>query len=301
MKCNTSFLIALLIVAILPAGADTLYLKNGTCIHGVVLSDSNGVLMVQAGDRKAAYRSSEVAQIEKNDKTGKLDMEEIRERAKLREKELIETTGLSPQQHRLVHDLLKKAQNRDRDISEPAKQELAALGQKVDLFRYFRHFLPEYSPRLVAPVLEVLFRIDKVAARPILQEYVTHVDAVCRAAALLYLARSGDTSVIPLLAQGLIDHKDTVRLACAYGAGALKAKECTPLILANMKLPDPRLLNVGAMALEQIWSDEGHPVRFSQLPEWESYWNEHASEVAAPYSPEALSPLVPEDAKFVDE
>ena len=301
MKFYLPCILAILTTLAHFSAADTLYLKNGTRIDGTVSSDSNGIVMVQAGNRTVAYRSHELARIEKNNKTGKLDLDAIRARAKARETELIQKTGLNAQQHRRIHELLKLAQSSERSIAGPAKDELISMGAKMDLFRYLTHYLPEYSPRLVPPVLEVLFAINPYRTRPLLYAYTTDADDLCRATALKNLASFGDKSELPLVAKGLIDYKIPVRIAASYGAGYLKAKECTPLLIDNMKQDDPHLYNVASDALSYIWSTQDNPIHFEELAGWESFWAEQTFTVPSVFSAKNLVPLVPEGTVFEDE
>ena len=90
-----TFIMALALLVVGGASADTIHLKNGVRVDGTVtpVQGQDGIYRVKAGERVLMYRESEIDRVEKNNKTGKLDTDELLRRWEERNTKLTEETG----------------------------------------------------------------------------------------------------------------------------------------------------------------------------------------------------------------
>jgi len=285
-----------------PVLGDTFYLKSGVRIDGVVTQRKGGIIKVRTGSRRVALRESEIARIERNDRTGAFDKEKARAEFAKRDAELIELTGLTAKQRSEVKRLMWRLQSSDPRVSTEAEKKLVAMGREVDLFKFFDYYLPSLSPRFVGKVLKIMCELDPAQACTRLREHSTDADAGSRAAALELMGRVGDEGGVVLLARGLIDPDPDVRIAAAYALAALRVKAASPMLIANLRYPNRRVHNAGRNALRVIW--DRHPaVEDFDLPEeWERFWKEYGSrQVPEPFTAESLTPLVAPGEVWEDE
>jgi HEAT repeat protein len=288
MKSHTALMLLALALYMGATAADTFYLRSGIQIQGRLIRNVEGRTLVQTGRSTVAYRPEEILRIEKNTHTGALDKAEIQARAKQRAQQRLDETGLNNAQHRQIYALLHEIQSSDRVTSANAKKALVDMGGKTDLFPYFVRYLPEYSARLVPGVLEVLARLDGRRARPLLRGHAADLHEDSRAAALLFLGKTGDRAASEIVARGLVDPSDMVRRSAAHAAAALQIKAATPLLIANLGIPDRRVQNTAKEALRMLWkTDEA-----ATAAQWSAYWKAHAATIENPYFPQQLRPLI---------
>lgn len=290
-----------LLVPVCSIGADTVTMKNGVTIDGMVQEIPGGELTVVVAGRSIALRRDEVAGIVKNDKTGHLDLETIQARRAERDAKHLEDTGLTLQQRAEIMKLMRNLQSTDPEISARASNALIAKGRELDLFRYFEHCLPALSPRFVPGVLDVLARLDSRRARPLFLECCSHVDGGVRARAIALLGTNRDFEAVDQIARGLADPVPAVRIAAADALGALGAKEATPALIENLKSGDLRTRHVSRRALAQLWSLPGEPVDFETHDDWALFWGRQAGTIANPIELSELLPLVLPGERFQDE
>ncbi|HOZ48624.1 MAG TPA: hypothetical protein PLO37_19980 [Candidatus Hydrogenedentes bacterium] len=281
--------------------ADTVYMKNGVQIHGKVISQDDKRIVLQIGDRKVTVRTNEAAKIEENEKTGKLDRQVMLERARQREEEMTEITGLTPEQRTRVKAVMQLLLSEDPNVRVDGQRKLVALAQEMDVFTFFAHYLPMMLPRFIPGVLDVMAAIQPENTIPILREQVLNVDAGARAKSLELIARLGDVEGIPLAARGLLDHEPLVQIAAAAALGQLRAKEATPVFIEAMKGFDVRVNNACREALSGMWSTPEQRVDHFNAGDWQAFWETRANSVASPLQPFLLEPLVPAGSCFVDE
>jgi len=268
---------------------------------GIVKSQSTGQVTVQIGSSEVVLRTSEIARIEKNDRTGAFDREKAQAAALERSREVTKLTGLRAPERIEVRQTMSLLLSADPLVNVKARRKLVAMGKEVDLFRYFEHSLPTLLPRYVPGVLEVLVELDPKRARPLLWKQSTNVDAACRAKALELMGKVQDYDSIPLLMRGLVDHAPEVRIAASSALGALRVKEATPVLMENLKMFDIKIRNAGRLALQTIWSTPDKQVDLHSMAEWEAFWSAQSSSLTSPYNVSALEPLVPPGVAFEDE
>ncbi len=283
------------------AAADTIYMKNGVQVDGVIQKRANGRIFVQVGPNRVALRENEVAKIEENDKTGHMDLEAAKERARKRNQLLEERTGLTVVQRAQVEKLLKLLKSSDRDTVNKGVTRLVALGQKINVMKYLEYFLPSMLPYSVPGCLEVAFQLSPIRALPLIQMQVKSPDERCRAKALELLGRLQDKEAGPVVTRGLIDHEPVVRIAASYALAALRYYPATPVLLENLDAHDLRVQNAAKRALSYMWSTDESPVSFETKEEWRAFWREKVPSVESPVNPLEVRPLVPPGTEFRDE
>lgn len=283
------------------AGADTLTLHSGVQVHGKIVQQDDSTIILDVGGRQVRYSVDAVAMLEENDHTGALDKEALRQRAEQRQAELLELTGLTGDERRRVKDLMQQMLSTDDRVATDARQDLVAMGESKDVFKYLAHYVEGLSPRFVAPVLDALVLLDPVKSRPIVREQATSVDAGVRAIALLLLARIKDEESTGLMYRGLVDHTDDVRIAAAEALGMMEVQEATPLLLANLDAADRRVQNSAMLALRKVWNEESQAAEMDSSEAWREFWNTKAGLVPNAVSTTGVMPLVEPGVRFVDE
>lgn len=290
-----------LLVPVRSIGADTVTMTNGVTIDGQVQETPGGGMVVIVDGRSIALRREEVAGIEENDKTGRLDDQALQARWAKRNAKHLEETGLTLQQRAEIMKIMRTLQSSDPEISTRARDALIAKGREMDLFLYFEHYLPSLSPRFVPGVLDVLASLDFGKTRPLLLECCSHVDGGVRARAIALLGTNRDSEAVDQIARGLADPVPAVRIAAADALGALGAKEATPALIENLKSGDLRTRHVSRRALAQLWSLPGEPVDFETHDDWALFWGRQAGTIANPIELSELLPLVLPGERFQDE
>lgn len=282
-----------LVAMAVAAGADTIYLKTGVTVDGVIQKREDGKLIVKTGSRTVAFREQEVVKIEENDKTGAFDKKAAMERAKRREAELEAETGLPTKQRKEVQRILRKFLLDPPEEHERAKRYFVRLYKSVDFFPYFDLCIDSMFPPVVKGMLDVMYEVDAVRAVPTVRKVATFSDPGVREAAIHILGRVQDVQSRELVARALIDDDLGVRLAGTYAAETLKLIEATPLLLANLHQHNPSLQNASKKALSAIWSTEQQAVAFDDRNEWQAFWQANADRVPNALEPSMLLPLVP--------
>lgn len=284
-----------------PAGADTITMKNGTQIEGQVQEKPGGRMVVIVNGRSLELRPEEVALVEKNEKTGRLDQAALEARRAERERKHLEETGLTLEQRAEVMELMRNLQSTDPKMKERSREALLAKGKELDLFQFFELYVRSLSPRFIPGVLEVLCTFNAPRAIPLLRDHCLHVDENTRIMAITLLSREQDYNSVELIARGLLDHEPDVRIAASNAIAALGARETTPILLDNLKSADARVRYVSRHALARIWSEPDTAVDFEGHEEWAAYWNKEAAHVSNPITASGLTPLVKPGERFEDE
>ncbi len=294
---------SILVIALLPLGAvfaDTIHLKNGVRFDGVVtpVPDQEGVFQVTAGDRKLIYRESEIARIEKNDKTGHLDKKALLERWEEKNKRLTEETGLTAEQRRMVRGLMFELKSEDMSKRIAVRDKLQGLQQEIDVFGYLSTLYPELSPLMAPNVLWVLAHLDSRRSIELLQGATQQNYAEVRAVAIELLARMRHRESIPLLTRGLADFDQTVQISAAYAMAELGVRNATPALIALLASPDRRVSNATRESLVAIWGEALGDTRPNTVSEWEAFWSTQAPE-GTPIVLADLEVLSPEEDEMV--
>jgi len=278
--------------------ADTLHLKSGVTIDGVVTTRPDGIYEVRAGDRVVLYRPEEVERIERNSRTGHYDEAAARARIAEREEALLRETGLTREQRQRVAQLL-------RQLSGPgggrmaARDALAALQEEWDVFAYLARELSRMTPRNRAPVLGVLYHIDPQRALPYVRTALRDSYGPVRAEAILMLAHADERGQVPEIARGLADHRLEVQAAAIQALVQLEARNATPALISLLNHPEQWLGNTSKQALESLWAGRlpDDPLRTAEA--WEAFWARNS--VTGAIRLDALAPLSDERDEFVHE
>ncbi len=283
------------------AFADTIHMKNGIQITGVVEEQTGERVKVRIGKRTTTLRASEIRRIDKNEKTGVFDRKKAEEAARLRNLELQQETGLTAAERTEVRKaldmlILPKASDRERGIAK-----LVALAKRMNVFRYLEHSLPSMLPYHVPGVLQAMARIDPERTKPHVRSEVFNVDTKARAAALILIGELRDWDSSPMLLRGLKDHRPEVRCAAAQALGTLRVREATPALIESLPSPDVRCQNAMRSALKSIWSSEEHAVSFSTISEWQTFWAQNKSSVSSTFQLASVTPLVAPGTEFENE
>ncbi len=298
MKKTTATVLAITLLCGLTA-ADTVYLKNGVRFDGKVTERPNGLFLIEAGPRKLVYRPDDIKRVEKNERTGHFNLEEAKARAAKRNQELTELTGLTQDQRRIVKKLLFELQRSEGNVRHEAREKLKALQGEMDAFAYLELQLPGLSNRLQPPVLEAMFYIDGTRCLPALREHIDSGIPGTRAAAIQCLAAIGDIASLPLMARGLVDSTEEVRMAAAYAMATLGAKHATPALIELLRDTELRVAGASRKALEAMWKEAAEGKLPIAVDEWRTFWEAHAA--GEPIQLAALEALVAPEDEFEDE
>lgn len=280
------------------AAADTIHLRNGVRIDGKIINQDDTRVVVDAGGRRTTLRVQEIARIEKNDRTGRLDRASLEKTINERNAELLEKTGLDAAQRRRVDEQVWRLPRADDQTYIEIKRILVGMGREVDLFGYFEYRLPGLLPRFVPGVLDVAVELDPTRARPLVRAQAFNVDTACRAKALELLAAMNDHRSADLFVRGLKDHAPEVRMIAADALGTLGVRQATPALIELLRDPNLRVSNAARIALSRLWSERDNPIDYVSPDEWKELWSKHSGTFNEPVNWETIEPLVPSGAYF---
>jgi hypothetical protein len=281
--------------------ADTLYLKTGVPVDGIVTELPNGLLQVQAGDNTVIYRPDEIDSIEENGKTGRFDKEAAMAEWAERDKELTAETGLNAEQRAKVEALMYDLKSDDRAERARARDQLNALQEKMDVYRYIAYLYPGLSHRLAPWVLEAMFTLDPARVVPVVRGEIDDTYYETRAMAITLAAVLEDRSAIPVIMRGLVDHKSEVQTQAALALAHLRAREATPALVALLQGPDPGLRTNVQNALLALWGDAVSDPAPRGYDAWDAFWKSQEAQVGGAVTLAALEPLIAPEKEFQDE
>ena len=297
MKSVFRILIAFAAVLAAEGGvlADTVTMKDNVTYDGKVISNSNGLIRMQVGDREITLPAADAASVETNDKRGQtVDYAEVERLATEHDKELVEKTGLKVQERDAVDELLQFFFSQNEAAVERARHALLNMAKTNSPYRYLQMQRRDILPDKLAPLLEVMFEMNPEDMRETLKETASSFSETARAASLRCLAKLGDKSSLQLMKRGLADEFPEVRIAAAHGVQVFGAREATPALLKALKAGDPRVRNAACDALSALWTKPGQPpLAFPQDSGWQEFWKTKAASVPGAWDPEAIEPLVP--------
>jgi hypothetical protein len=277
------------------AFADTVLMKDNQTYDGKVISNSGGLIRMQAGDHEVVLPAADVANVEINEKRGKTaNYEEIERLAAERDRELTEKTGLDAQKRAAVDEMLQYFFSGDEAATQSSKRMLLEMAKKDSPYRYLQMRLPEIVHTKVAPLLEVMFRMNPGDMRETLRQYAVSTSETARAESLRCLLTLKDKSTLELMKRGMADEDPGVRIAAAQGVEALGARVATPVLLKALKGADLRVQNASREALSSLWTEPGQPpLNFLKNSGWEEFWKSKAAGVPGAWNPDTIEPLVP--------
>jgi len=280
------------------ASADTLLLDTGVQVDGVLTETPDGLYRLEVGSEVVFYQKSEVVSIERNDKTGALDLDAVMAEAKRRDDALTAETGLTGEQRArvqsLLYDLMQDGPPRLR-----AREALVAMAEECDIFKFLQYTFGESNQNLAPVILDMLYRLDPVRALPFVREQTGDLYDGTRKQALSILGLAADALGVELAARGLIDTSFEVRVAAAYALAGMGAKGASPALIANLGHPDLRVSNSARESLEKIWEAEVASQKPQTVSEWKAFWDANKPAAGKVYAQDGLEPLSPPDAPFV--
>lgn len=276
--------------------ADTLYLDAGITVDGIVKVRPDGVYEVNAGGRTVLYRPEEVLQHEKNDRTGHLNMDEVKAQVQEELARLERETGLNAEQRARVDDLLNRIESGSATSQLDARERLATMNQEVSIIRYLKSLFDQ----LITPgLLEAIAHVAPSDCIEELERGVQHSNYLCRAKAIDLFALKGYAPAVPLVARGLVDHQLEVRLSAAYAMARLNERAATPALIELLAQPDLKLSNASQQALEALWKSE-IPAE-TTVPKTVSEWNDFISgtSISGAFTLGSLQPLIAAEEEFI--
>jgi len=290
--------IALLLAISGSAFSDTLFLKNGTRIHGAVSKNAEGMYLFEVEGRKSIYRPSEVIQHEENTLTGSEYRTRAKERSMEREKELIIKYGLNSQQRTAVMKVIRKFTSNHGPNVEAAQVELEKQGRKWNILRYLDNVMPSLNGSMYGPTLEVYCKLSSTnGGFNGLRNAASHPDSVVRTKALELLGKNRHDDAVALVSRGLVDPSRDVRLTAVQSLGSLRAKEMTGVLVELLSRSGagyrPMIHNV----LARLWQGETSVPQRDNPSEWNEFTSMHKDVIGASVSLDELEPLV-DDAVF---
>ncbi len=301
MKAGVIALAGTLVLGLGGAWADTLVLDTGVQCDGVVKELPDGNYSVNAGGRTLIYRKAEVVSIEKNAKTGALDLEAVKAQWAQHDKELTEKTGLNAQQRQEVDKWLAALVGADERKILSIRDTLASMQKEMDVFRYIEFAYWDMS-HLMAPIgLDILFFLDPARALVALRRSAEHPYYAVRQKALELLGRAHDRESITLIARGMLDGNIEVRIMAAYALANAGGKEATPLLIDALKHPDMRVGNSSRESLEALWKADLPDPKPRTVDAWTAFFNSHNTGLPPALTVEGLEPLIPPDQEFQNE
>ena len=278
------------------AFADTVALVNGSTVDCKIVSRGDGLLRINSAGEEFTLPLADVVSIVENDKVGEppISDEEIDRRAKARDQELLEQTGLNMQQRASVDELLHIFFLADEESSKNAKRALIDMAKAGNSpLRYLKLRLPDILPSKVAYLLEAMVELDPDGMRETLREYARSASETAREAGLRLLGKLKDRPSLELMKSGLVDENSGVRIAAIRGIEALAPREATPALIKLLSDSDLRVQNAARDTLSTLWSEVGKPpVNFLQNAGWEEFWKSKAAEVPGAWELAAIEPLV---------
>ena len=298
-KCG--LLVALIAALAWPSGADTVRLLNGTNIDGVVTRTENGRVYITIGEQSLSFAQSEVADVEKNKKTGVVSQEQLAADAKRMEAELNQSSGLSSEQRIKATETLPKLASPDSEESNAARLTFLDMAKSGDVFRYFEWSLPTMLPYYIPSALALMAELNPGGALPDIRSQCASIHPPCRAGAIRLLGQLQDKESLALIARGLVDQDHGVRLAACYGLRSLGDKRVTPALIEMVAQADPVLQNTAQETLAALWPAASPDKIVEGVDAWRGFWAQQATSVQAPITLDALEPLVPEGVVFQDE
>ncbi|GMV93348.1 MAG: hypothetical protein AMXMBFR82_31260 [Candidatus Hydrogenedentota bacterium] len=282
------------------ASADTVYFPDGTTVDGVVTEVNANCIAIESGGGRMLVQTNRIARVEKNDKTGTLNVSKTSPWTVKIEKEMREKTGMTQEQREEIVRIIDRLAAEDNNERALSIKRLVALQQEVDVFKFLVNTMSSYGARTKPGVLEVLMAINRDDAIPVVRSCATDQVPSNRAAALKIMGEAKDVASLETIARGMVDIDESVRVAAAAALAATGSKRATPLLIDGLDNLDKRVVNACMMALTSLWSTEESPVKFDAPEGWKSFWAERETSVAEPIRIAQLEPLfVPEPGQYV--
>lgn len=282
------------------ASADTVYFPDGTAVDGVVTYPNPNCVQIESGGGKMLVQANRIERIEKNDKTGTIDLSKTSPWTVKIEKEMREKTGMTREQREEIVRIIDRLASEDSNERTTSIRRLVAMQQEVNVFAFLENTMSSYGARTKPGVLEVLMTLNREKAVPIVRSCATDPAAANRAAALKIMGEAKDVASLETIARGMVDVEESVRVAAATALAATGSKRATPVLLEGLGNLDQRVVNACLAALSSLWSTEDALVQFDSPDGWQEFWAEREAGIAESIHMAQLEPLfVPEPGQYV--
>lgn len=283
-------IVACLMVMSGVVAADTVTLKDGSKIDGIVTRPNQDVITVQVGTGKITFPTVDVASIESNEKKGDAGADPKAGPGALKKYEdpVEQRTGLTRAQRDAVRDKMEKLWSPDEAERALGRKQLVEMSKSMTVFQFIEQSMP-YTKGLVVPeMLQTLHEIDPERAKPLVEQWVENVDPRNRARAIELMGKyKGDASVDTVV-RGLVDVDPQVQVAAARALSNPGAKRATPVLIEGLKSANPRVQNAARDALSAIWGD----TKAKSVEDWNKVWTAQGGKVKGALVHTALTPLV---------
>ncbi|HRK33098.1 MAG TPA: HEAT repeat domain-containing protein [Candidatus Hydrogenedentes bacterium] len=273
------------------APADTVVLKSGISVDGVVSKVNDNCIAVESGNGRIVYQNDEIESIEKNDKKGTLDLARVNPAALRHEQELEKQTGLNAEQREKVIAVVDKLAAEEANERNLAIKQLIGMQQQFDVYRFLKESRQGFGARVMPGVLEVMLALNKSETKPIILDMLTNQVPGLRAAALQLLGQHKELASTETIARGVADADIDVQIAAINALAQSGDRRATPVLLSALAQNSPRLQNASKTALGRLWSQEDKAVSFDTLEAWNAFWAENSATVAKGIELASLEPL----------
>lgn len=281
---------AVLLAAVAPASADTLYFRDGTTVRGVVLSDYGGSVVLGVGSGRMRFSREEIARIERDGNTGQTVKAAEQAAGKTNEEQadpLFKRTGMTREERDMVRDAIEPLWSPDEAERGSARKRLVDMAKRLPLFQFIESSLPYSKGALVPELMTVLFQIDPEQARNVLGQRCTDPDPAARGKALDLMASYEKDKDIETIARGTVDPDRSVRLGAVTALARAADKRSTPVLVACLGSRDVQVRNAALTGLQRMWNRD-----VSTRQEWESFWDTKSKATQGALDPSTLAPLV---------
>jgi hypothetical protein len=291
--------IALIAAFAVAASADTVYFPDGTAVDGVVTQPNPNCVQIESGGGKMLVQANRIERIERNDKTGTIDLSKTSPWTLKIEKEMREKTGMTQEQREEIVRIIDRLASEDSNDRIVSIRRLVAMQQEVDVFAFLENTMSSYGARTKPGVLDVLMTLNREKAIPIVRSCATDQVASNRAAALKIMGEARDIASLDTIARGMVDVEDSVRVAAATALAATGSKRATPALIEGLDSLDQRVVNACSVALSALWNTEDAAVQFDSSDGWREFWSKKEAGIAEPIRTAQLEPLyVPEPGQY---
>ncbi len=290
----------LLFIPCVVSFSDTFTLQNGITFDGKIIEESSdGVYTIKIGSNILKYKKDEIVNIEKNNKTGEINLEEAKKEWEEKDKLLTEKTKLTKDQRAQIEAFISRLQWGEEIDRVTAKNGLLELQKTMNIFPYLEYYLPSYSPSTTPYILEILFKIDMNKTIRILRERIFDSAPSIRSKAIELLAIAKDIESYNLIIRGLVDPDIDVRIITNYVVAHIGLKSITPVLIENLNNPEPQIVNSSKEALNNLWKVELNGKKIESINEWKDFWETHKDELNDPiiYKKD-IEPLIDKDFQF---
>jgi len=291
--------IALVAAFAAAATADTVYFPDGTAVDGVVTQPNPNCIQIESGGGKMLVQANRIERIEKNDKTGAINLSKTSPWTVKIDEAMREKTGMTQEQREEIVRIIDRLASEDSNERALSIRHLVAMQREVDVFAFLENTMSSYGARTKPGVLDVLMTLNREKAIPIVRSCATDQVASNRAAALKIMGEAKDVASLETIARGMVDVEDSVRVAAATALAATGSRRTTPALIAGLESLDQRVVNACMAALSALWNAEGTLVQFDSPDGWREFWAEREAGIAEPVRLAQLEPLyVPEPGQY---